>query len=123
MRCAACYKNVNVNNKLTTLCCAICNNIFHARCTLFLNSESNDIDFRKCISFSCHICLQENLPFNHYNDDPDFLNAVLDIILLSIDYNHLMNLVFNPFTFDNNRVLLYYPDTNFFNDILCNNTL
>ena len=62
----------------------------------------------------------ENLPFNHYNDDSDFFNAVLDVIPLSIDYNRLMNLVFNPFTFDNKCVLLndqfIDPDTNFFND-------
>ena len=37
-----------------------------------------------------------------------------------------MNLVFNPFIFDNKRVLLndqfIGPDINFFNGIICNNT-
>ena len=100
--------------------------MIHARFTLLLNSESNDIDLKHCHSFSSHICLQENLQFNHYNDDSDFFNAVLDVIPLSIDYNRLMNLVFNSFTFDNTCVLLndqfIDPDTNFFNDIICNNT-
>ena len=75
---------------------------------------------------SCHICLQENLTFNHYNDGSDIFNAVLDVITLFIDYNRQMNLVFKPFTFDNKCVLLndqfIDPETNFFNDIICNNT-
>ena len=55
---------------------------------------------------SCHICLQENQTFNHYNDDSEILNAVLDLIPLSTDYNGLMNLVFNHLTYDNKHVLL-----------------
>ena len=72
--------------------CCICNQYYHKRCVI------SDI-YTDNLSWFCMACTGSIFPFNHYIDDDEF-NFALFTNACSIEFDRMLNLKFNPFTFD-----------------------
>ena len=83
------------------LTCANCSQGVHLKCLPFVSKEDSSCSTFLSNQWFCPICINENLPFNHLDDDEKFLNTVLDFgsFNTSIAYHRLANqsLIFNPF--------------------------
>jgi hypothetical protein len=72
-RCAVCFKCVRDNQR--AIFCDSCNHWVHLKCTnlscqdYITMSDSTD-------SWYCQQCVQGIFPFNHFDDDDDFLNCI-----------------------------------------------
>ena len=75
----------------------------------------------------CAICLFSIFPYNHISDNKEFFSALQSRhIPLSVDKDRLERLLFNPFTFDDERHLLNSnnidPDVHLLSHIVGNNS-
>ena len=100
--------------------CGICNTKYHSKC---INFNHNDVTYLSGLSY-CWICMQCNsdiLPFNNLESDDMFIEALYELTSDgSIDLSKIKDLIFNPFTLnENNNVPLFEtdPDINFYNQI------
>ena len=50
----------------------------------------------------CSICLSSNLPFNHYIDQDEFLDAIYGKDHFELNWDSLSQKLFNPFDFNDN---------------------
>ena len=111
--CAICQKTVQ--HFCISIRCTNCYLLFHYRCVNLSRLEVNEIKH-----WFCQTCSMAILPYNHIEDDNEFLTSVMEI---ATDYPvHFQNLdknVFVPFEFnDNVHTPLFEvdPDYNFFTD-------
>ena len=109
--CAICQKTVQ--HFCISIRCTNCYLLFHYRCVNLSRLEVNEIKH-----WFCQTCSMAILPYNHIEDDNEFLTSVMEI---ATDYPvHFQNLdknVFVPFEFnDNVHTPLFEvdPDYNFF---------
>ena len=105
--------------------CDSCNSFFHIKCLPNVNKTDDIYQNRHTMTWFCILCIQNALPFNHYDDDCDFFR-----VLTENSHCHNMNVVslqalhentFNPFelnfekyndpTFDLDPDLQYLNET------------
>ena len=121
--CLLCRKRL-LSHSCVISCC-ICHEKCHLRCI-----SSNDEELRTIKTdisqWFCITCVSSALPFNHYEDESEYKDALschdhLDRILESFS-----DKVFNPFLSDSRDIDLPLddldPDTNFYNDVLYEST-
>ena len=108
------------------LTCAHCKCDYHYQC---VNRSRSEYENEYKDTYLCVNCLANELPFNHYYDNFDFLNALSELwyYVGEIDFRELDRRIFNPFEI-NDKVITNMPlcdvdpDTNFFNDMHTLNT-
>lgn len=115
--CLLCSKFVSSTSK--NLECAVCKHLYHFRCTNLLIDFYDDYKINS--PWYCKDCIITLFPFNHIESASDFRSAFLaHLIPTSIPHDRLDGLIFNPFVYDEGRVLLndanIDPDNNFFNN-------
>ena len=102
--------------------CMICNRLFHLLCVPGI-TKYDEIYLNNDDSWYCIDCNQSLFPFNHLDDDNEFIECLSEVwdvrITMSIDY--LNDKVFVPFEVNNNdeNHPLYQvdPDMHFFNTV------
>ena len=74
-KCSVCYKNVlQFSYQLN---CSFCSRLFHIKCLPFVSKNDSIYTNKDTDSWLCLRCSQENLPFNHINEDTEFFDALL----------------------------------------------
>ena len=81
---------------------------------------------RKFNNWYCPLCVQSIFPYNHYNDDTDFMNAIsVGDKASRADLSCLENRILNVFDLDadvpNDPLSCADPDANYFNENECLN--
>ena len=122
--CTICDRHVHSHSY--SMHCKLCHRGTHLAC---LSNVSRDDSLYKDREFNiwyCPCCVQSIFPFNHYNDDNDFMNAVCPRdVISSDDVSNLENKVLNVFDLDcdvtNDPLSPTDPDANFFNGNYCGN--
>ena len=75
------------NRKVQSFCihikCTVCLVMFHAKC---VNMTKNEIQYYEL--WYCPLCIQDTLPFNHFDEDDDFKSALLETMC---DYIYRLN--------------------------------
>ena len=94
---------------------------YHYQCCSFTRSDFDTMDQ----IWFCKSCLSEELPFNHYDNDLDFYNALIDSSHNStrINFHDLNDKILMPFEMNdkyNTNIPLcdVDPDSNFYNPYL-----
>ena len=102
--------------------CSICKCFFHRQCLPLITTD--DIDHLKNDStWICCNCSASIFPFNQFDDNNEFINAIADNWFINDIYTleDLDKRIFTPFEIDEsqNEILLddFDPDTNFFRDL------
>ena len=115
-QCCICKKYVN---KHTSLTCIICSCAYHTKCLPYL--QINDV--KLITNWHCIKCISPILPFNHFKNYYDFLNAISDdwFDVTNISFCDLQNKLLNPFDLNNNShsFPMYNndPDLQYFNNV------
>ena len=124
--CNLCLKKLQSHS--IYLICVSCHCRYHYQC---VNRTRDEFLVEDKTSYICYRCLENELPFNHYDDNLDFLNALSELWYTSsnIDFRKLDERVFIPFEinekFNLNLPLCETdPDANYFNEMYnpCNIT-
>ena len=100
--------------------CSSCKSFTHIRC--LVSGCRNDIyDQRDWI---CSLCINSVFPFNHYDDDVDFMNVISEnwTVQMTPTLQELNDIVFTPCEFNddeltNHPLFNIDPDYQYFNDI------
>ena len=116
--CNVCSKNVR--SFQYHLDCLLCNSQYHYQC---LNRNRNEYDNACKTDYFCTKCISHELPYNHFDDDYDFFNAISEnwYNTARIDFRQLDERCFIPFEVNdkyNTHIPLcdVDPDRNFFNE-------
>ena len=96
--------------------CTLCSMIFHLKCITLMPCEQEHIRKHRH-DWYCELCTSCMFPFNHYEDDQEFVRAVNHIDTLSSLNNS--DLVFHPFEMNDRISPLSEidPDLHFYNSI------
>ena len=89
IKCNTCLKCIFVRQ--SKLECSACHSHYHTRC-VYTNVNAS-------VNWFCFKCTGELFPFNHYVDDDEFKFALF-CFDNTYNYNKLLSLKFNPFTFE-----------------------
>ena len=117
--CPICEKNVLQHEKI--LFCSCCCKYTHRNCSGLSKAQYEYVRFDT--SWYGKKCIEEIFPFNHIDDECNFLRAISEISVSSdiIVRYHSECKIFNPFEIneDNSNILEYHgdldPDKCFFN--------
>ena len=101
--CNICTKIVRSNQK--GIFCNICLSWVHAKCARLSDDEFTCLSTTNDPWF-CIVCLQNIIPFNNIANDVEFILNTTGSIAL----HHEESLIFNPFSYDDNKFLLNYKD-------------
>ena len=102
--------------------CTVCSGHYHRTC-LPLISKSEFVLLKRSGYWSCCACNSEIFPFNHNDDNDDFINAISENWCLNDIYSlsDLEKRLFSPFEIDQVNEDISNddldPDLNFFNDL------
>ena len=73
-KCSVCYKNVlQFSYRLN---CSYCSRVFHIKCLPFVSKNDSIYTKKETDKWLCLKCSQENLPFNHIDEDSEFFDAL-----------------------------------------------
>jgi len=88
---------LNVHNNHRAIFCDSCHNWAHLKCSSFTRLEYSAM-FKSNDGWFCSTCLASIFPFNHFDNDIDFLFALFDFNSLgNFDTGLLKQKNFNPF--------------------------
>ena len=117
--CRVCCKNIRRFQYY--VCCNICNSQYHIQCISFSREDYKHVNESPWYRVKC---MASNLPFNHYDDDIEFLNSLSDLrySTTKLDLNSIRDMIFIPFDLNDQttRALPLSgtdPDTNYLNQI------
>ena len=71
--CNVCYQRILSHSRVIK--CAVCSGTYHINCISMKADEQLTI-LNNQYTWYCSICLSSNLPFNHYIDEDEFLDAI-----------------------------------------------
>ena len=126
--------NCNICNKRVLahayrMQCNCCNELSHLKCLPMLSKQDSVYVNRANNNWFCLRCTQSSLPFNHFPDDDDFLEALSSNwqIKPKIPLNLINDLdkIFLPFDLNTSENLPLHdvdPDVQYYQSI-CNSTL
>ena len=114
--CPVCRKRIL--NHAYQISCRLCTKVFHLKCITLLPCQQEWL-LRRCRDWYCKPCISYIFPFNHIEDDQDFIRAVNHIdTMLSLNNS---DLIFHPFEINDSDHLspLFEidPDLHFYNKI------
>ena len=123
-KCHICSKSILSHSKTVT--CRACSMRFHLNYISLSSDEINDIKDNQQTWF-CSPCIAEVFPFNHIEDDVEFVATIEDITVSGTAMCYLSEKVFIPFELNDkdHSSLLCDPDPdlhyfNSFNQVLAN---
>ena len=102
--------------------CRSCSGAYHRCCTGLTRSDFDSFSLHD--GWICKQCIGVALPFNHIEDDCEFLNAVYNNSLDNFDplVGRFQNRLFDPYELNENESFLPFgdidPDTMYFNEIV-----
>ena len=117
--CNICKKRINNHDKYVI--CTLCQQSSHIPCLPTYSDQ--DIEYAKCTSnnWSCPTCLGSIFPYNLIEHTPIFYETINTTIHGTYDISALQNMVFDPFSDDDDddRGVLgdVDPDQNFLNEV------
>ena len=116
--CVSCNKRILSHSKKMT--CALCHGNHHIQCIPLSRLEFDQI-CRKSNFWYCSLCNKDIFPCNFMDDDLDFLEALYDLYAdNSLDFERINEMVFNPFTSNDDIKLSIFetdPDINFYSEL------
>jgi hypothetical protein len=102
--------------------CSACKKNYHLNC--LPNISVNDALYAdQSSNWICMQCLNDAIPFNHFDENCDFLNCVLEMQTAeaNLSFKSLDDRLFNPFEINDDEKILPLvdldPDLNYFNNI------
>ena len=117
--CNLCSKRIRLHQYY--LNCTSCHYRYHYQC---VNRTRSEFDNEDKNGYLCYKCLEGELPFNHFDQDFDFFNALSEFWFQgnTLDFRQLGEKLFVPFEINEHFNLNIPtcdadPDTNFFNDM------
>ena len=111
--------------------CTCCKELCHLKCLPMVSKKDSVYTNRTNNNWFCLRCTQSSLPFNHFHDDDDFIEALSSDwrkdLLIPLNLIKDLNKIFLPFdlnTDDNDNLPLHDadPDIQYYQTV-CNNTL
>ena len=100
--------------------CCICHQKCHVRCISSNDEEVSSIN-RNINQWFCTNCVSSALPFNHFEDETDYHDALLHNDHFDRVWESFSDKIFNPLSSDTTNTDLPLddldPDTNFYNDV------
>ena len=115
-KCHICTKSILSHSKIVT-CCS-CSMKYHLKC---ISLSSEDINYIKNNqqTWFCSLCITERFPFNHIEDDVEFVSTIEDITVSGNSVCYISEKVFIPFELngrDHSSLLCDSdPDLHYFN--------
>ena len=96
-KCDVC--NMRVLSHSYHLKCSACGQLTHIRCLPFVEKDDELYTKRNNCDWLCICCTKRIFPFNHYDDDDEYLAALSDNWPISFDFasSDLRNKIFVPF--------------------------
>ena len=107
--------------------CSICYAGYHIKCLSNVSCEDSIYTERDTNVWICINCSATCFPFNHIDNDDDFIDALSELWFLNKNFSihSLKQKIFNPFEFNEGKSGLPIddvdPDLQFFNDCAMNN--
>ena len=97
--------------------CCFCKKHYHLKCNSIVPSE---ISYMRANSseWLCETCLSENFPFNHIEDQAEFLDTLFSLNYSRTDLCYLSDKIFNPIDINENFNEMLNdvdPDVNYYN--------
>ena len=80
--------------------CALCSGVIHLKCLPFIDRNDPIYAERNTNIWFCTVCTKHLFPFNHYDDDNDYDQAIFDISNMyscKMSIQELRNRAFVPF--------------------------
>ena len=103
--------------------CCICHQKCHVRCISSNDEEVSSIK-RNINQWFCTNCVSSALPFNHFEDETDYHDALLHNDHFDRVWESFSDKIFNPLSSDTTNTDLPLgdldPDTNFYSDVAYN---
>ena len=123
--CQLCNKKLQSHSR--SLKCFYCHNLYHVLCLPNVG-KNDELYTEKTRQWLCVNCAKSELPFNHFDDDYQYTDALSELWFprtSSLSFKQLDERLFNPFeTNDNNNGLFSIddidPDFHFYNEIFAN---
>ena len=123
--CQLCNKKLQSHSR--SLKCFYCHNLYHVLCLPNVG-KNDELYTEKTRQWLCVNCAKSELPFNHFDDDYQYTDALSELWFSrtsSLSFKQLDERLFNPFeTNDNNKGLFSIddidPDFHFYNEIFAN---
>lgn len=107
--CGSCFKTIHNNKKVFP--CNICKTFTHFKCSLLTSDEST----YNAAERYCSKCIQTIFPFNHINDETEFILALKELQSgCSFDFDPYKDLNFNPLSVDFSDSINIDPDIHFY---------
>ena len=113
--CDICVGSIVINQPYVT--CSSCSCYCHIKCLSYPTNYDTDADKHNWI---CKTCTQNILPFNHIEEDSEFMDAISEswTTSISLSFKSLSEKVFNPFVINSleNNISIFDidPDIQFF---------
>ena len=125
VKCYSCQNRVLSHSK--HLQCNVCERYMHLKCLPGVTPDDSIYVNRNANSWLCTLCSQSLFPFNHFNENCDFLNALSESWTHLNNFNFLNNdhLCYNPLELNDNDLNVHGPlfetdpDLQFYNDNIC----
>ena len=115
--CCICERHVHSHSFYLT--CSICHESTHLNCLPLVEKRDPLYTQRHLNNWYCTACVQSILPFNHFNDDDDFKEALNECFYEFTANIHVNDRILDVFDYnddnDNSPMLDIDPDNNFYN--------
>ena len=116
-KCQVCEKKILSHAK--KISCHICEGVYHLNCISVNAFEISTLILDP--DWFCVACSTSLLPFNHIDDEEDFLEALSTRDHFELNWDSFRNLIFNPFSDEHNDFSIptddIDPDLNFYSDL------
>ena len=94
-KCKLCNKNIQTHSRC--LACSVCHQFTHIQCLCNISADDPLYTKRTQNNWLCTCCSSEIFPFNHCDDEHDFLYQIDTFFDLTRNIAELEKLIFNPF--------------------------
>ena len=100
--CDVCYQMILPRIHSRVIKCAVSNGTYHVNCISMPTGEQlSTLNNEYTWYFS--MCLPSKLPFNHYFDDDEFLDAIYVKDHFELHWDSFLQKLFSPFDFNDNE--------------------
>ena len=127
-RCHLCLKRLLWHSR--SLQCFVCMQSYHVLCLPNVSKHDLLYQSQPANDWFCIICASSELPFNHYADECEFIDALSDMWFnhtVNFSFSCLQERAFNPIELNENRGLIptddLDPDLQYFNELFSDATV
>ena len=124
--CSLCKRRLLSHSPI--LQCFVCKKFYHVTCLPYVTKDDCLYTERETNQWLCIVCSKSEFPFNHYDDEIDFLNVLSELWFTyshNLSFESLTEKIFNPFELNNHHAPVPVddidPDIQYYNDISLGN--